>query len=89
MLNQHALQTLTPPASSFAPHKSAQRESNPHFRHGKAAGCRYIMGAWCVGLSKIKSTGRDSNPRSRFTGAVSSPLDDQCLLSVGPQGLEP
>jgi hypothetical protein len=25
--------------------KSAQRESNPHFRHGKAAGCRYIMGA--------------------------------------------
>ena len=26
--------------------KSTQRESNPHFRHGKAAGCRYIMGAW-------------------------------------------
>lgn len=25
--------------------KSAQRESNPHFRHGKAAGYRYIMGA--------------------------------------------
>ena len=25
--------------------RSAQRESNPHFRHGKAAGCRYIMGA--------------------------------------------
>ena len=25
--------------------KSAQRESNPHFRHGKAVGCRYIMGA--------------------------------------------
>jgi hypothetical protein len=25
---------------------SAQRESNPHFRHGKAAGCRYIMGAF-------------------------------------------
>ena len=23
---------------------SAQRESNPHFRHGKAAGSRYIMG---------------------------------------------
>ncbi len=23
---------------------SAQRESNPHFRHGKAVGCRYIMG---------------------------------------------
>ena len=25
--------------------KSAQRELNPHFRHGKATGCRYIMGA--------------------------------------------
>ena len=25
--------------------KSAQRELNPHFRHGKAAGYRYIMGA--------------------------------------------
>ncbi len=29
--------------------KSAQRELNPHFRHGKAAGCRYIMGAIYVG----------------------------------------
>ena len=28
--------------------ESAQRESNPHFRHGKAAGCRYIMGAFGV-----------------------------------------
>ena len=28
--------------------KSAQRESNPHIRHGKAVGCRYIMGACCV-----------------------------------------
>ena len=26
--------------------KSAQWESNPHFRHGKAVGCRYIMGAF-------------------------------------------
>ncbi len=25
--------------------KNAQWESNPHFRHGKAAGYRYIMGA--------------------------------------------
>ena len=36
--------------------KSAQRESNPHFRHGKAAGCRYIMGAWlkAVGSRIVK-----------------------------------
>ncbi len=26
------------------PEQSAQRESNPHFRLGKAIGCRYIMG---------------------------------------------
>lgn len=25
--------------------RSAQRELNPHFRHGKAVGYRYIMGA--------------------------------------------
>ena len=43
---------------------------------------------WCTGLSNNKSTGRDSNPRRRITGAVSSPLDDQCP-SVGPEGLEP
>jgi hypothetical protein len=28
--------------------ESAQRESNPHFRHGKAIGCRYITGAKAV-----------------------------------------
>ena len=61
--------------------KSAQRESNPHFRHGNAAGCRYIMGAResLIVLSKNKSTEWDSNPRHRITGAESSPLDDQCL----------
>ncbi len=37
-------------------------------------------------LSKIESTGRDSNPRSRFTGAVSWPLDDQCLFFSGTGG---
>jgi hypothetical protein len=26
------------------PARSAQRESNPHVRLGKAIGCRYIMG---------------------------------------------
>ena len=35
--------------SSFIRHpqtKSAQWESNPHVRHGKAIGYRYIMGAF-------------------------------------------
>src|SRR5262245_65967783 len=40
-------------------------------------------------LSNNKSTGPDSNRRHRITGAESWPLDDQCLLSVGPEGLEP
>ena len=40
-------------------------------------------------LSNSKSTGPDSNRRHRITGAESWPLDDQCLLSVGPEGLEP
>ena len=66
---------------------SAQRELNPHIRHGKAVGYRYIMGTFAVpGLSKIESTGWDSNPRRRLTSAVSSPLDDQCLLRSGTGG---
>ena len=72
---------------SFGTLKSAQRESNPHFRHGKATGCRYIMGAlWCAELSMNKSTGRDSNPRDRNTGAVPSPLDDRCNHFSGIRG---
>ena len=45
--------------SQTSPHpveiKSAQRESNPHFRHGKTVGCRYIMGAdWCFYFQNYK-----------------------------------
>ena len=49
--------------------------------HGRANVCRIVK-------EPLRSTGRDLNPRRRITGAVSSPLDDQCL-SVGPDGLEP
>jgi hypothetical protein len=74
---------------------------NPHFRHGKPAGYRYIMGAnvlielsknelrflrreWAlpdkgVCTPERKSTGWDSNPRFRITGAESLPLNDQCV----------
>ena len=42
---------------------SAQRESDPHFRHGKAAGYRYIMGAWLEAeLSKIHTVRIKSPP---------------------------
>ena len=74
----------------FGTLKSAQRELNPRFLHGKQVGFRYIMGAlWCAELSMNKSTGWESNPRCRLTSAGSLPLDDQCILSVGPEGLEP
>ena len=77
--------------------KSGRRELNPHFCHGKAAGYRYIMGALrCAGLSKTKSTGRDSNPRRRMTTAAQRcPVRYPCrwttsaFVSVGPDGLEP
>ena len=83
-------QAFPHPESPRSP-TSAQRESNPHFRHGKAVGYRYIMGTIAVPeLSKrAESTGWDSNPRPRLTRAESSPLDDQCSIGVGPEGLEP
>ena len=61
----------------------AQWESNPHFRHGKAAGYRYIMGAKCITtkLSKIKIQEHRAGiePASpRYDGGV-LPLDHQCL----------
>ena len=53
--------------------ESAQRELNPHFRHGKAAGCRYIMGAFVV-CRIVKEP-------------LLSPLS--YALEVGPKGFEP
>ena len=70
------------------PERSAQRESNPHFRLGKAIGCRYIMGTVLRSriVKETESTGWDSNPRRRITGAVSWPLDDQCRSRNGTRG---
>ena len=36
---------MTGSSSAQNDKQSAQRESNPHFRHGETAGCRYIMSA--------------------------------------------
>ena len=41
-------------AFPYAETKSAQRESNPRIRHGKAVGCRYIMGACFITNSIVK-----------------------------------
>jgi hypothetical protein len=70
---------------------SAQRELNPLFRPGKAAGCRYIMGA-CVTtkLSTSESTGPDSNrrhrrpPFGRCPGCGVLAADHRCAAVPGP-----
>jgi hypothetical protein len=68
--------------------KSAQRESNPRFRHGKAVGYHYNMGTCDRSriVNESESTGWDSNPRRRITGAESSPLNDQCDNHTGTRG---
>ena len=73
--------------------QSAQRELNPRFRHGKAAGYRYIMGAqWRIELSKNREHRAGVEPAlpryecGVFTSGRPVLAND---LSVGPEGLEP
>src|SRR4051812_24982769 len=49
-------QAFPHPESPRSP-SSAQRESNPHVRHGKAVGCRYIMGT--ITVPRIVKEGRE------------------------------
>lgn len=50
--------TLSPHSCSIAAvAQCTQRESNPHFRHGKPAGFRYIMGANV--LIELSKNGRE------------------------------
>ncbi len=51
-------------AFPYAECKSAQRELNPHFRHGKAVGCRYIMGA-CFESFQLSKNQRRAPGRTR------------------------
>ena len=89
MLPKHAGFQTTPRTET----KSAQRELNPHFRHGKAAGYRYIMGAESlVELSKNRVPGGTrthvaaDQPSVGARGAESWPLDDQCFSFSGIRG---
>ena len=68
------------PAGLEPAHPAWQASTLP-LRHGRLVGSRIVK--------DHQSTGRDSNPRRRITGAVSWPLDHQCLLLVGPVGIEP
>ena len=62
--------------------KSTQRESNPHFRHGKAVRCRYIMGA-CgkIELSKNEQESIDSPSEIAGTRTLTRPVKSRgCCL---------
>jgi hypothetical protein len=74
---------------------SAQWESNPHFRHGKAAGYRYIMGAKMHHYQIVKDQLRRSVQEHRagiepalprYDGGV-LPLDHQCLFQNVSSGI--
>ena len=80
---------VLPPASSLR--KSAQRESNPHVRHGKAAGSRYIMGAFCDHqIVKEPEHRVGLEPTSPHYGCgILAARRPVLVLSVGLEGLEP
>jgi hypothetical protein len=59
--------------------KSAQRELNPHFRHGKAVGCRYIMGA-----NVVCRIVKERNSQEHREGLEPSSLQYGCsILAAG------
>ncbi len=67
--------------------QSAQWELNPHFRHGKAAGYRYIMGAKLHHYQIVKDQNQEHRAGiepalPRYDGGV-LPLDHQCLYFSG------
>lgn len=78
--------------------QSAQWESNPHFRHGKAVGCRYIMGAKLHHNQIVKDHGCTRHPKSTTTNAArrcpkvrhaaSYTTTPRSSLSVGREALE-
>lgn len=54
LLNRQVDYLYRIPKQAAQTDKSTQRESNPHVRHGKAIGYRYIMGA-CQNLKGMSS----------------------------------
>ena len=74
----------TPSRSSQVPSGSRTRTSAMARRQAAATSWARVPTPNC---QRVESTGWDSNPRRRITGAVSSPLDDQCLVSSGTRGI--
>ena len=71
--------------------QSAQRESNPHVRHGKATGCRYIMGALVfTDLPKIfRAPGGTRTLVTALRVRCPCRWTTSACLQVGPVGIEP
>ena len=67
---------------------SGSRTRTSALARRQAAATSWALG-WKPNCQRTQSTGRESNPRRRCTGAESSPLDHQCGCSVGPVGIEP
>ncbi len=71
--------------------RSGSRAGTSVMARQQATAASWTLG-WkpnCQRSKFAQSTGRDLNPRRRMTGAVSLPLDDQCVHSGGPVGIEP
>jgi hypothetical protein len=77
-----------PEAERTAIDRSAQRESNPHFRHGKAVGSRYIMGTE-VGPEGLEPSPAWLRARCSATRAMVPKVVARFPVQVGPEGVEP
>ena len=86
---RHAEYQAFPRPESRAPSGSRTRTSA--MARQQATATSWALG-WKPNCQRPKfdqSTGRDSNPRRRITGAVSSPLDDQCVVQWDQRGSNP
>ena len=87
--NQRSRRSKRRGMANFPTHSrtsSVQRESNPHFRHGKAVGCRYIMDAFW--LFNCQRAGRGRRPEVREKRGVPFCSDLRPLTSLlSPSGV--
>jgi hypothetical protein len=83
-------QALPHPESSSLP-TSAQRESNPHVRHGKAVGYRYIMGTITVPriVKEPRAPGGTRTHVAALRVRYPRRWTTSACIGVGPEGLEP
>ena len=69
---------------------SAQRESNPHVRHGEAVGCRYIMGTFTVPrIVKERAPGGTRTHVAALRVRCPGRWTTSASAFMGSEGLEP